>query len=1587
MPKPNYNLGPAPRVDDQFSPSRIADELAAQEYRIGSWDANYFDIEGEATPFAPRMERGLLEAVGLRWQRGSGELGDAWYLKTGTQGLVNLADRVYNFVGNVSDGHVHTANGPIPLMEATAEDVWDTIDEGTKSIYAQHGLTKERIIRQTGNDPLKLNKLHQEFVERQRVDAMLTQYAEEHGKAYFVAGGVAALGDIITDPANLFSFGTAGVVAASGKAVGRVVASRVGRKIAQVAGKSRTASIIADNTARRFTRMAARFKEGRMIEGLIEAGVPVQDAWAKRVFVAATTGSNMAQDLVMQVAEHDTDIRFGLVEEEADFRVSMARTGLTGLFSLALSSAIARVAMGKPIHATASEYMIHNRGSKVADDLRTLIRDGRINPDDTLDLDLVSDLEKMHQVMAASWGEGNYSGAIERIRKSVWGRETSGLRLIANYMTRLPNFDEFTKFMDDFTENLSLSEFYELVDGRVEGMFSRLPETEWSIAKKAMMDAQADVNIAYKGGVKMFSGKLDPVFAKAKRAVVRSRSGEEYEMEVLGVTAKQRMRKGKPWTQYTITGRKADGTEVSVKGGNIGEIYDADGTMYRRGNGDLVEFTQAEQFREAQFRLNKASSDLRAAKAKLDINNQTNLKSKKIKDPAVKEWFDNAQTTPTTNLSDDKVSRQNRAKHVISRHLVEGDTLGARPVGMLLSGIRALTFGMPTNRVNRIAKKLQKDGQLSAFDHLYLTLRSMLDDNGLDSFVTRPDGTAVPTAYMRAKQIQGMRTRLMSVIEQHMGEMKSSNIQHHEEVGSRVLQAVDQGLSLDNPAEQAIVTAVRKYMDDMGQRAAKSGVLPNLIENYLPVRLKRVMTSEEITTIADIIVGRWMDRFDPKKLNTAPHRGTLEDIGVTVKGELSDSAKANYENPPVLLAELTGEDYKKYVNRLKTVLTSEAETALRRKNGGAAETINDVMEGNLDTRAYQDAASMRRIEQSVWYSDEVLSMGLVDTNIIHMSYDYERTVGYWTALQETMQETFGEPLHWQDAMAYLKQLAGDDPESRKLVNELERREKIAGNRLRPAEQNQFLDFVNSFTRMITFGAVPVTIVGTEGSVGLARILGRGNIRQMAQYMKILLSRVDRDMLRRFGAASDLEYDDSRILGAAMVDAMDTNYSQSALVRGMRRLEDATRKFGLEMTMTRRLKTLHFYMSSGILDDYRGNLGKLKALDQRFDRTSAEGEKAFRAAARQAGVRLDQAQKLVESGVVSGRNLDAAEAFTKLDKNILTRVPDMEARLKELPAELQQAGRELIDSLTDFGIKDAEAFVTTVSPNSIMRSDHAIANAFLMYTSFPAAFAQRTLTRALAGAGVGNWKGYAYLGVYLFGEMFSNALRRILYNGDDPQTIFDEWEEDPVNMAAASLLRVPLFGPWNIAPEIAMSAFTDVPGYSMGGSAALSRGVYAMQNFVNLANSLADGEPGVDSTSLRKFVNTIPGANWWWLRIPFVRPDQDDRPDQVQILMEDYGTEKVPSVFDSLDMPGEPGTLPIGDTPYPVDINYDIDLDDVEIGQSGGVGGLPGAVMSATFGSIPFPSNVLGNTQSATSDLFDLSDGDTGDDPGSVDTMG
>jgi hypothetical protein len=431
-------------------------------------------------------------------------------------------------------------------------------------------------------------------------------------------------------------------------------------------------------------------------------------------------------------------------------------------------------------------------------------------------------------------------------------------------------------------------------------------------------------------------------------------------------------------------------------------------------------------------------------------------------------------------------------------------------------------------------------------------------------------------------------------------------------------------------------------------------------------------------------------------------------------------------------------------------------------------------------------------------------------------------------------------------------------------------EEIGSGRVSVNDRSELIEIFNSFTRSVTYGGLPLVMLGTEGLGAFARIIGSGNIRVGVRAIETAFKGISKSDLRRAGFGIETEFDSSRIYGA--FEEMESSYTRSKVLGAMHALEGGIRKWGGEQTLTRRMKMMHYVASSGILDQYRNKLDNILLLEDILDR-SGDGQKRFIENARKAGIRKDHAELMIVNGVVTPGNVEAAKAFKAMDKNILGNIFEMRRRVQDLPENLREDGQKLVDALSDIGTSDAEAFVTTPSPNTMYRTDSALGNAFLMYTTFPLAFVQRTMNRAFAAPG---HKAAGYLAMYLFGEMFSSTMRRIVYGDEELEDIINDWKENPLENAALVLARAPITGPWNMPAELAASAFTRVPGFSTGGAAGLSRPFSTIKNAIQVGKNLTTGEE--DTGEISRLLSGLPITSSLYLRLPqrIFKQSEDDK---------------------------------------------------------------------------------------------------------------
>lgn len=1348
------------------------------DYSPSSLTSNY-----EPTPYE-ESSRGFLSAVSNRWNRGSGYLGDAWWAKTGMQVVNDLFDPRIDPIGAVHAGKLHYMGNEIDIEKATARQVLETADSSMISFYKANGLSVDDIVSRVDDDPIALQKFHREFLEFNRNNMLLENYAEEHGISYFGTGVVAFLGDAITDPINLLSLGAGSLASSAGRAGARAVGTKVLGGISRAVGPKNTNAIrgVAQNLANRSNRFIQTLTNGSPIMAVVEAATPIQRTWAKRVFMGSISAEAMGMDVVSQMAENETAVRFALAEED-DLHWNPFRTAFAGLAGLALASIGARSLNLRKVEGTARNYIQHNSAHPVSSFLADAIDRGTIAPDAPLRYDTISHLEGIY-----GYARGNFSPerAVEienLIDDSVRGRHESSIGYLADFISKKPSEAELRAEL--------ATKRYMRVRNKKTGRMTTVDDADAVPAYKTPGTAYWDAKVRVE------------------------------ELQTLRGVARQ--------------------------------------------NRDIKALGQASR------ELRGAMRDLEEAKNAFR-DNTTWQNDPKIPQN-VKEWLKDDKDAPLMDDTPaDPASAQNRAYHVISKAIVNDKFLGFIPSTVVQRLLRWATVYDKTKAVNRFIP----DGEIksSKLRGLYAALHASLDDAGLNAYVRNQSGAQVMSTYKRMQRIRGVRTELLKHIEKEFGTKNEVSSELADSVGREVLQAMIFSNKSVDPKYKNIASSLREYMTDMAMRGESAGVLRNLLENYLPIKIYRSEAIQKADQLVDLLTNFWTKKFRPGEngnWNPDLHRGVLVETGLAERmdnGQLKMWTDS-YDKRPLTFMQLDEEDRKMYLQFFEDnpdYFRETAKAAIQKKLN-----IADEDDGRFVTyernSAMVDVAQGRKLDQEFWYSDEVLDLGVVDTNIGRATEEYERIVGYRIAQQETLNEMFGEVVTFDQALKVLEQLgrvSGEADTAKTMVSSLRDLDSIASMRKRTAgEASKFFEIANSFARAVTFGTVPMTILATEGSVAIARAIGSGNLKRMSRAFDLLAHNQSREDLRRMGMAMELEWDSSRQFGYVSDLHGDQNLGK---FRGfMRMTENAVREYGGESFITRRLKVLHYYMSSSIMHKYRNKLDAVFQLDSsKYDLSTKDGLKAFKAEARRLGFgdRYDHAEVLTRMGVISKETEAGIRALKAKDPDLLLDPIAMrEAALQIEDKATRESAELFLERLSTYAIDDMESFVTTASPNSMHRSDNALANAFLMYTTFPYAFVQRSMSRAFRSPASKQW---GYMSVYAFGEMMSYMLRRIVINNEDAEDVRRDMLENPLQNAAGFLLRSPITGPYNPIGDIAFGAFAQDAFPSFSGAAGAGRFIAAGKAAINFMRAPFT-EEGMQQEDVVRLSNNLPGFQMWHFR--------------------------------------------------------------------------------------------------------------------------
>ena len=654
-----------------------------------------------------------------------------------------------------------------------------------------------------------------------------------------------------------------------------------------------------------------------------------------------------------------------------------------------------------------------------------------------------------------------------------------------------------------------------------------------------------------------------------------------------------------------------------------------------------------------------------------------------------------------------------------------------------------------------------------------------------DSY-TGPDGTGIKTTPEHQRDVRILRQEFDSAL--HHANRKKNNTQK-KQIAREVVQIRSQiKSSSGDAAVDEIVKGISKYFDEMGKLARRAGIIKEEIVDYLPVRLIPEKAADKLDELTALLAKRWYDGeyADGTKL----HRNTLKTINlVDVEGRLLSDV---YDSVPTELDDLTPEHQTRYKEALIPGLEEEARWAISRKVGTNRGKGEDPIarEENRPVQFREDARSSRKIEQKFWYSDEVIDLEVIDLDLAHLVYDYEAGMGMYISRQLAMNEIFGEPVRFEDALEVMRNsVAADDPLRDTFKRALDALEELNARTMNHTKRevsgleklvqpitDLAASAVNQFMAISVIPEIAMTLSRTA--------MNPAEYKQVVNIIKDIKGQITAEDLRLFGMTYEYQGEHSRMLGDGAIDPV------TAVGKSARWWRNKSREVFGEAAITRRMKLAHTRIT------YSKTAKKILKVGDRMDvlaTVDPNDPKAFAAAAREAGFGSDlhTAKEVRRIGLHDPEVREGLQALRDAGVEALENPRDalaVTARTED-PA-LRRKMNKATERLRRHAANEAETIIITRTSGTMLRTNNALAAALMQFLTFPTAWFNGFLrTRAqnsnsaLAG----------YFMSFMLGEALAQMARDASRGNADE--VLQDWEDNFPEKLAMVGTRIPVAGAW------------------------------------------------------------------------------------------------------------------------------------------------------------------------------------------------
>lgn len=721
-----------------------------------------------------------------------------------------------------------------------------------------------------------------------------------------------------------------------------------------------------------------------------------------------------------------------------------------------------------------------------------------------------------------------------------------------------------------------------------------------------------------------------------------------------------------------------------------------------------------------------------------------------------------------------------------------------------------------------------------------------IDSRIADDMFSGPDGQAVFTV---EQNIALFSLRRADFVNTYYKVMNKKSRAEREAIGREVMQARSGTVKESEISEAAkeLLPSFSKYYDDMAEIGIRNGGLRSRIDGYVNIQFRDGVTNAQFDIVASKLARYWRKKQFHDR-TTDVHYGTLVRIKVLAEDGVTVVNPEKYAKVPRKLSDLDEADLARYRAELDAALLLEAKDAIARRQGrtkGGPEDPVVRAEGRKVQYSPDNRAS-RVIEQEFWASNEIMDMGIIDTEISEVMKSYERTMGAYLARQETMTNMFGEPVRFEDVVLVLRQeaqkMSNDDPLRADILEAIDALERMGQravghyNIKRTGLEKILQPFLDIASGAIRQGVV--IPMSTEVAVtGLSSLIRPSEARLMIRHLReaFNITKVREDLMA-MGYAIDYERASDRFFGTSPFDPA------NSVGRGARWFkENSTIWFG-EEALTNRLRRFSFaafHMRTG--RKLMSVVDKLEALDIKLD---PNDPKQLKAAARAAGFGGDAAfaRDLRRLGLTKKSSRDAIRRFKEIDPDSLNH-PTTATRIamQETDPDLQRSMFEVADALGILSRERTDRFIVKRSSGTEFLSNDALGNALLQFLTYPTSWFNAFLKRGAQGP---NHQLAGYMGAYLLGEVVASVLRDVVYKGMTPDEVLDDWEENFYKKMGRIVQRIPIAGPWtDFAVSPVVSLLTgDKPRFSLATTPAGSFAEKTMGGAVSILRKTVKGEP-------------------------------------------------------------------------------------------------------------------------------------------------